>query len=530
MKKRHFLRTRALKLPAIVTALLALSLTLFAPLVSAQETEVYLEQDIEDWLVDKIEKTTVAMTEGPEVDLSIDHRMVIRSLTIEAHGIEIGVNELRFNFADYPTVRVGVTLEVLLGKPKLTGDMTVAYDAVEHEMRAATVDNIVLLTESADNYALQLTEGERQKIVDVLNQVIDAAGGLPITSTGGDLASIDVVSGELVVSWSGGGSSSYGPGALEIRLEEMVSDLAGDAENYLQTGADSSWVVDVSIDTTLNVHAWLTVFDTTADLNIAITIDTLKATTSGATVLVGSKELTFMADGDIGCSYKTPSLTMNDFGLEGGSTELQDFVALIEPALLDAIEEAVDRLVASTGLKLPFDFVSMIVVEPGPPGQLVFHKADIVPVDCPLAVGWNLVSIPVTPTDAAKEVVFPDARIVYTWNAGSYSEVVAGTDVVPGQGYWVAMEADDPTFYFEGAPLATGQTLALGQGWNMVGVAATTAVGDLEIVEADTGQLLTDYVYWWDTSGMTYGTPVTELVPGKGYWLACTEACTLFIS
>jgi hypothetical protein len=531
MTKRNFLRTRALKLPVIVTALLALSLTLFAPLVSAQETAVYLEQDIEDWLTDKIEETTVEMTVGPQVNLATDHLMVIKSLTIRAHGIDIGVNELRFNFADYPTVRVEVTLQVLGGKPKLTGDMTVVYDAVEHKMRAGTVDNIVFLTE--DNYALQLTEGERQKIVDVLNQVIDSAGGLPITSTGGDLDSIDVVGGdpgELVVNWSGGGSSSYDEDTLETKLEEMVLDLAGDVENYLQTGAGSSWEVDVSIDSTFDVYAQFTAFDTTAVLDVPITITTLNATTSGATVSIGSKTLTFMGDGDIGCSYRIPSLTMNDFGLESGSTELQDFVALIEPALLDAIEQASDKLVASTGLQFPFDFVSMIVVEPG---QVVFHKADTVAVDCPLAVGWNLVSIPVMPVDDTMGAVFPEAVTVYTWDGDSYLRVAADGDVTtvePGRGYWVRMDVADPDFTFHGTPLPADQELALTVGWNMVGVASTTAVGDLEIVEENTGQLLIDYVYWWDPSGMTYGTPVPELVPGKGYWLACTEACTLIIS
>jgi len=297
--------------------------------------------------------------------------------------------------------------------------------------------------------------------------------------------------------------------------------------------AERGWWIDVTIPAdALNIDAGLSAFGVTASMSAGITFetDTLIATVTGTEIGVGSKTFTFSTEAEVG--NISPSITTAHFTLspedDPNWTGFAEYVNVtIQDQLTAALDDAFGDVVAFIGYSYPYAAISQIEVVTG---EVRLYESGSIQVPLELKQGWNLVSIPVTPVDAAVGVVFPDARIVYTWNAGSYSEVVDGTDVVPGQGYWVAMEADDLDFYFEGAPLAVGQTLALGQGWNMIGVASTTAAVDLEIAEADTGQLLTDYVYWWDPSGMTYGTPVAELVPGKGYWLACTEACTLVLS
>jgi hypothetical protein len=133
MKKRHFLRTRALKLPAIVTALLALSLTLFAPLVSAQETKVYLEQDIEDWLIGEVAGATVGITNGTvSLDSGVGdlNYVQVNGVTLDMLGVSVGLNPAKFKFDGSTLVNVIVELNLfgVAPAPKILGTATVACD------------------------------------------------------------------------------------------------------------------------------------------------------------------------------------------------------------------------------------------------------------------------------------------------------------------------------------------------------------------------------------------------------------------
>jgi hypothetical protein len=521
-----------------VTALLALSLTLFAPLVSAQAYTAYTEQQIEDWLIGEVAGATLDLGSATvSLDSEFDY-MEVSGVTVNAFGISVGLSPIRLNFSDdaaQPSTDVDVTatfaLFAISPEPRVQCTATVSCVGPSGTLEVSDVTDVKVGT-----FAPSLSAGDIDAIVDVINQVV-VASGLSISPPDATLTGICVVNdggtNKIRLTWSNSSTTFLETSYLQSKINGMIDTLEPKANNYLAAAeGERDWWIDVSIPgTVLNLDAGLTVFGVTASVTAGATFDDpLTATVTGTKIAVGSKTFTFSAEAEVGNT--SPSITTAHFTLspedDPNWTGIAEYVNVtIQEKLIAALDDAFDDVVAFTGYSYPYAAISQVEVVAG---EVRLHESGSIQVPLGLEQGWNLVSIPVTPADAAVEVVFPDARIVYTWNAGSYSEVVDGTAVVPGQGYWVAMEADDPDFYFQGAPLPAGQELALTAGWNMVGVSSTTAVGDLQSVEANTGQLLADYVYWWDPSGMTYGTPVAELVPGKGYWLACTEACTLIIS
>jgi hypothetical protein len=460
--------------------------------------------------------------------MATDNQMEIWDLAVEARGIDIGVNELRLDFDNSTTVGVFITLQMLGHTPKAKCVVTVEHDAIDGKIRIASIveDSIEFITTS-ENYAPSLTEQDLDKIVDVLNQILDSAGGLSVTSPGGTLTGIDVQDNFLVLNWSEPGQSSYDDETVENRLVDMVSTLADKAENFLATGEDVNWTVDVTIGTELEIVAQFTAFDTTATLDIALAFDMLNVAVTGAEISLGSKTLTFDAAGTAGCSNYIPSLSTSDFTLQSGPTELQDFIADIEGSLLDAIDNAVADIVDSTALKFPYWSISQIAVETN---TVVLYDAGEAVLEVPLLRGWNMVSVPFDPQPATRADVFPDATDVWAWDGTAYTAVADGDEILACHGYWVRMEIDDEDFAFHGVPLGADRTLDLVAGWNMVGVAEDTLVGDLAIEEDLPDALQRDYIYLWGPTGKSYGDPVTTLEPGNAYWLASTDACTLVLS
>ncbi len=126
--------------------------------------------------------------------------------------------------------------------------------------------------------------------------------------------------------------------------------------------------------------------------------------------------------------------------------------------------------------------------------------------------------------------MFPDATDVWAWDGTSYTAVESGDESLACHGYWVRMEIDDEDFAFRGVPLGADRTLDLVAGWNMVGVAEDTLVGDLAIEEDLPDALQRDHIYLWDPTGKSYGDPVTTLEAARHTGLASTDACTLVLS
>ena len=147
-----------------------------------------------------------------------------------------------------------------------------------------------------------------------------------------------------------------------------------------------------------------------------------------------------------------------------------------------------------------------------------------------LAVGWNLVSIPLLPVgDATPDILFGDAIVsIYEWNSeeGTYGEP---DSIQYGKGYWVRSDTgEDVTVYGIAATVEDWQC-KVSAGWTML-AAPSEAITVSQLWNADAEQpLVHSGVYAWnpEVPGYALLAGSDELTPGHAYWLACGTACTV---
>lgn len=168
-----------------------------------------------------------------------------------------------------------------------------------------------------------------------------------------------------------------------------------------------------------------------------------------------------------------------------------------------------------------------------------------------LKTGWNLISLPVTPTTWASTTdvlasVNGNVERVWTYNAVNETWSVYNASGAPGDlnimtaghGYWVKMTGDDTltgvgTLYEQLVP--SGDTppsqlpeVPLAEGWNLIGYYQLPGQTDRPIANA-----LSKLTGAWSGSGsdlITFVkatlqaiTPVSTMEPGKGYWIFMTS-------
>ena len=154
----------------------------------------------------------------------------------------------------------------------------------------------------------------------------------------------------------------------------------------------------------------------------------------------------------------------------------------------------------------------------------------------PLVSGWNLVSLPLTPTDSSTSAVLGNATIAYdavkSYNAAT-NQFEDATTMDPGVGYFVHVTTEGNWEYEGTAYTSISATLSTGLncvGWtNETGSALPGALSSID------GSYR--YVAHWDASSQSYevylpGAPVvfndfTTMDRGEGYFIAATSSCTL---
>jgi len=143
--------------------------------------------------------------------------------------------------------------------------------------------------------------------------------------------------------------------------------------------------------------------------------------------------------------------------------------------------------------------------------------------DCliPLKAGWNMVSVPLTLGNNSVSAVFPGVAVVYTWDPVSKTYTVP-TTVEPDTGYWVAV-TQDGNITITGVPVTTW-TSDIKAGWNMIGSVISNA--SIANPNDNPDQSVQPFTYWWNPVARTY-VLTTNIEPGKGYWVAATQNCTL---
>ena len=152
-------------------------------------------------------------------------------------------------------------------------------------------------------------------------------------------------------------------------------------------------------------------------------------------------------------------------------------------------------------------------------------------IEIDLQPGWNMISIPGTPSDTSPESLKPGTGSqillpLYRWNPSRFT-YEAVSELKSGEGYWLLTIAPkgetisitlNPTF---------SQTLSLSAGWNMIGGLATT-VSFTDPQETPDEAILPP-AYSWDAARFTYAS-ASELKASLGYWVLSMQPCQLFLS
>jgi len=155
-----------------------------------------------------------------------------------------------------------------------------------------------------------------------------------------------------------------------------------------------------------------------------------------------------------------------------------------------------------------------------------------------LVLGWNLISLPLTPVDNSTSAVLENDTIeydvVYRYNATA-KQFECPSTMDPGIGYFVNVTTAG-TWNYTGTAY-TSMNIELKQGLNCIGWVNTSA--DLpDAMTSISGNYR--YVAGWDADDSKYGVydanapagvpefiDFTTMERGDGYWIATKEDCTL---
>jgi len=211
--------------------------------------------------------------------------------------------------------------------------------------------------------------------------------------------------------------------------------------------------------------------------------------------------------------------------VDGGPVTLTwDPGAVPDPGLaLSELDEPGGASIPGTTLDM-LDTTELIVDATRVSATRVFRIQAMTGTELPLAMGWNLISLPLRPVDPSVEVVFGDGNVVpkERSRAAVYSDAVYSWDpieerygsvsvVEPLVGYWVYLDmAAD--LVVRGLPVAS-EAIPLTARWHLVGVAEA-----LELVE---NEKVSFPVWVWDAIDHVYrALKVGDTAkPGVAFWV-----------
>ncbi len=134
---------------------------------------------------------------------------------------------------------------------------------------------------------------------------------------------------------------------------------------------------------------------------------------------------------------------------------------------------------------------------------------------------WNLLSLPVSPTNGQRAVLFPAATTpAYSYESGSGYLVKDTLEF--GRGYWLRFTgaATQPII---GSPVPT-DTIPVYTGWNMIGSVSNPV--RYQSVLCDPPGLISSQLF-----GYSNGYQVSDTIwPGKGYWVKMSNDAHLILS
>jgi hypothetical protein len=119
-----------------------------------------------------------------------------------------------------------------------------------------------------------------------------------------------------------------------------------------------------------------------------------------------------------------------------------------------------------------------------------------------LTQGWNLISLPISPSTTALEKLFPDYVAAYEYKNGSYHPV---SSIMPGKGYWIKVPSSK-VYSIAGQPFTSSAT-DYSDGWHLVGADYTETTPAFVPIKV---------IFRYVNGG--YAQAFT-LLPGFGYWI-----------
>lgn len=139
--------------------------------------------------------------------------------------------------------------------------------------------------------------------------------------------------------------------------------------------------------------------------------------------------------------------------------------------------------------------------------------------------GWNLVSVPRSPSNPSVTVLFPGALsgTVNSFLSGAYTQP---STLNTGEGYWAFYGAPGSNSISGTSLTSASVTITTGNRWVLVG-SITASVLASKLTSNPSGAIVGGTLNSFN--GSSYSTPTT-LDPGKGYWVFVNAPCTLTIS
>jgi hypothetical protein len=150
-----------------------------------------------------------------------------------------------------------------------------------------------------------------------------------------------------------------------------------------------------------------------------------------------------------------------------------------------------------------------------------------------LAPGWNLISLPVEPSNSNIQSVLSGIKYaaLYAFDGTRYQTYIPGESgndlqrLEAGRGYWLYTE-EAGTLNIQGQ--AASKAISLKSGWNLVGVNSMNALQVSTAAQSLAGKL--EAIYGFDTGTNSYKgyvpsmvSDLTTLRPGEGYWVYVSE-------
>ena len=144
-------------------------------------------------------------------------------------------------------------------------------------------------------------------------------------------------------------------------------------------------------------------------------------------------------------------------------------------------------------------------------------------VDVAISSGWNMISNPVTSLNDSVTSLFPTSLLSYAYAFNPSAGYVSSFVLTNGVGYWGRFPG--PAAQTIRGMRRTADSIRVISGWNMVGT-ISNPVDTSAVVSNPPGLRLSS----WFGFGQSGYNAVTQLLPGRAYWVRCSSAGTFVLT